>query len=81
MRPQSSLGRCEPEVRHFYYRCGTQCEIGSCLHKKLHRADDTERRVWAFVCDHFGDPERLRADLKRMIEMERGQLREPGSGS
>jgi DNA repair exonuclease SbcCD ATPase subunit len=32
---------------------------------------DTERRLWAFVRDLFDDPERLRADLERMIEMER----------
>jgi hypothetical protein len=34
---------------------------------------DTERRVWAFVHVLFGDPERLRADLERMIEMERAE--------
>jgi GNAT superfamily N-acetyltransferase len=66
MRPQGSLGRRSPEARYFYYRCGTQWDNGSCPHKKLHRAGDTERRVWAFVRGLFGDPERLRADLERM---------------
>jgi site-specific DNA recombinase len=71
MRPLSTLGSREPEARYFYYRCGTQWDNGECTHKKLHRAGDTERRVWAFVRDLFSDPERLRADLERMIEMER----------
>jgi site-specific DNA recombinase len=71
MRPQTSLGRRDPEARYFYYRCGTHWDNGSCTHKKVHRAVDTERRLWAFVRDLFGDPERLRADLERMIEMER----------
>jgi hypothetical protein len=71
MRPQSSLGRREPEARYFYYRCGTQWDGGECAHKKSHRAADTERQVWAFVRGLFGDPERLRADLERMIELER----------
>lgn len=31
---------------------------------------DTERPVWAFVRVLFGGPERLRADVERMIEME-----------
>jgi site-specific DNA recombinase len=75
MRPQSSLGRRSPEARYFYYRCGTQWDNGSCPHKKLHRAEDTERRVWAFVRGLFGDPERLRADLERMIEMEHAAAR------
>ena len=71
MRPQSALGRREPEARYFYYRCGTQWDTGDCNHGKLHRAADTERRVWAFVRNLFGDPERLRTDLERMVEMER----------
>jgi site-specific DNA recombinase len=75
MRPQSSLGRREPEARYFYYRCRTQWDGGECAHKKLHRAADTERRVWAFVRGLFGDPERLRADLERMIELERAASR------
>jgi site-specific DNA recombinase len=82
MRPQSSLGRRDPEARYFYYRCGTQWGNGSCPHNKLHRAVDTERRVWAFVHGLLSNPERLRADLERMIEVERaGHARRPGSGS
>jgi hypothetical protein len=68
-------GRRSAEARYFYYRCGTQWDNGSCPHKKLHRAEDTERWVWAFVRGLFGDPERLRADLERMIEMERAATR------
>jgi hypothetical protein len=75
MRPQSSLGRREPELRYFYYRRGTQWDSGDCTHSKLHRAEDTERRVWTFVRDLFSGPERLRADLRRMIEMERAANR------
>ena len=33
----------------------------------------TERPVWAFVRVRFGGPERLRADVERMIEMERAE--------
>jgi site-specific DNA recombinase len=29
MRPQTSLGRRDPEARYFYYRCGTQWDNGS----------------------------------------------------
>jgi DNA repair exonuclease SbcCD ATPase subunit len=64
-----------PTPAAFYYRCATQWDGGECAHKKQHRAADTERRVWAFVRGLFGDPERLRADLERMIELERAASR------
>jgi len=75
MRPKSSLGRRTPEATYFYYRCGPQWDNGSCPHNKQHRAEDTERRVWALVRRLLSDPERLRADLERMIEMERAATR------
>ena len=75
MRGHSSHGRGSTEPRYFYYRCGTQWDNGSCPHNKQHRAEDTEHLVWESVRGLLGDPERFRADLERMIEMERAATR------
>jgi hypothetical protein len=75
MRGHHSRGRGGPEPRYFYYRCGTQWDNGSCPHNKQHRAEDTEGLVWGFVRELLGDPQRLRTDLERMIEMERAATR------
>jgi len=35
-----------------------------------HRAEELERRIWEFVSDLMKNPDRLREDLERMIELE-----------
>jgi hypothetical protein len=55
--------------------CWTQWDNGSCPHNKQHRAEDVERLVWGSVRELLGNPKRLRADLERMIEMERAATR------
>jgi hypothetical protein len=76
----AELGRREPEARSFYYRCATQWDGGECARKKVHRAGDTEHRVWAFVRGLFGNAQRLGGGLERMIEMERAAPAETRTG-
>jgi site-specific DNA recombinase len=66
---------------YFYYRCSRRSRLGkeACPNGKNHRADQAESRVWEFVSGILKDPEKLEADLERMIEQERNGLRS-GSG-
>jgi site-specific DNA recombinase len=75
MRHHSSLGRRDPDVWYFYYRCAGQWDDGPCGHKKMYRAAEMEGRVWEFVCSLLTDPVQLRADLDVMIEEERKAMR------
>ena len=63
----------DQEKRHFYYRCRQRWRHGrdACENHKMHRADKAEARVWGTVCDLLKDPNQLRADLDKMIELER----------
>ncbi len=65
--------------RLFYYRCAGrykgQGSMVICSHKKHHRAEATEAEVWRLVRSLFEEPEQLRADLERMIELECGAMR------
>jgi site-specific DNA recombinase len=61
--------------RYYYYRCVTRWQHGTCRHKKTHPANDLEERVWGSVRALLSDPEELRADLDRMIEMKTNALR------
>jgi hypothetical protein len=59
-----------------YYKCSRLIRFGKdgCSPDRLktnHRAEEVERRVWEFVSDLMKDPERLREDLDRMIELEK----------
>jgi site-specific DNA recombinase len=64
-----------------YYRCARLARLGkgSCPSiespgsRKNHRAETVEGLVWEFVSELMKDPERLREDLERMIELEVGQ--------
>jgi site-specific DNA recombinase len=79
MRHHSSLGRRDPDVWYYYYRCAGQWDDGPCRHKKMYRAGEMEGRVWEFVCSLLTDPVQLRADLDAMIEAERKAMRgDPG---
>src|SRR5918995_4349641 len=62
---------------HFYYRCHQrwQRDREACQNHKLRRADEMEARVWDTISGLLRDPEQLRADLDKMIELERDSLR------
>lgn len=61
---------------NYYYRCAKhQRTVEGCSNRKHHRADKLEPQVWEFVSRLLKDPEQLRADLERMIELEREGMR------
>jgi site-specific DNA recombinase len=65
-----------PESRYvnYYYRCSkvqVNYAYKSCPNRKNHRADRLEPMVWDYVSGVMKNPEGLRADLDRMIELER----------
>jgi site-specific DNA recombinase len=63
--------------RRFYYRCRSRSRdgAGGCVHRKCHRADEVEPRVWNLISSLLKDPGRLKAGLEEMIEQERAGLR------
>ncbi len=66
----------KPTKRYYYYLCRKRHEkSGTCPNGKNYRADKVEPQVWAVVYDILTDPEQLRADLERMIELEREGVR------
>jgi hypothetical protein len=62
---------------HFYYRCPKRVRHGkeACPNRKNIRADSAEPRIWELVSGLLKEPERLKEDLDRMIELERKRLR------
>jgi hypothetical protein len=59
-----------------YYRCPKRLrDRESCPQPRNWRADRTEPAVWELVSGLLTDPEQLRADLERMVELERARLR------
>jgi site-specific DNA recombinase len=72
-----SVPRLAQPGRLFYYRCRKRNRHGpeACGHRKSHRADEVEPRVWDLVSGLLNDPERLKAGLEEMIEQERAGLR------
>ncbi len=65
--------------KRYYYRCVKRWQHGTCEHGKNHGANDLEAQVWNSVRALLSDPEELRADLDRMIEMKRNALRMNGA--
>ncbi len=66
----------------FYYRYGGRYNskngFATCDHTKHHRAEAIEAQAWRYVRGFLEDPEQLREDLERMIELEReGARRNP----
>jgi site-specific DNA recombinase len=60
----------------FYYRCPTRLrDRGACAQPKGRRADEVEPLVWEFVSEILTDPEQLRSDLEKVIELECEELR------
>ncbi len=63
-------------TRRYYYTCGkSNSDKVACHHRKNHRAVDLESEVWEHVSSIMKDPEQLRDDLERMIDLKREGLR------
>jgi site-specific DNA recombinase len=62
-----------PNGRHYYYVCKAKYRKGPefCTATRTRKATELEELVWAEVRAYLQDPERLRSDLNRMIELER----------
>ena len=60
-----------------YYRCPTRDRYGAgaCANSNKPRAEELEGRAWTFVSGLLRDPDQLREDLDRMIELERKNVR------
>jgi hypothetical protein len=60
-----------------YYRCSTRNRYGNeaCTNSNRPRAEQLEGRVWEFVFGLLTDPEQLREDMERMVELERKNVR------
>src|SRR5215218_5618784 len=59
-----------------YYKCARLVQHGKdgCSPERLrtnHRAEDIERKVWSTLSDLMKDPEQLRCDIDKMIELEK----------
>jgi small-conductance mechanosensitive channel len=81
MTTHSVWGPKSKHVNH-YYRC-SKAQVNyaykSCLNSEHHRADKLEPVVWDYVSGVMKNPEELRADLDRMIELaRRGTRGDPG---
>jgi site-specific DNA recombinase len=63
--------------RLFYYCCKAKYKHGAdfCQASRTHRAEKLEARVWGEVRSYLEEPERLRADLNRKIELEKSGAR------
>jgi site-specific DNA recombinase len=68
-----------PTKRCFYYVCKAPYKKGPefCTTTRTRKASDLEERVWSEVRAYLEEPERLRADLDRAIELERGERGDP----
>jgi site-specific DNA recombinase len=63
--------------RLFYYCCKAKYKKGVefCQASRTHRAEKLEALVWREVRSYLEEPDRLRADLNRKIELERSGAR------
>ena len=63
--------------RLFYYCCKAQYkkDVEFCQASRTHRAEKLEALVWGEVRNYLEEPERLRADLDRKIELDRSGTR------
>ena len=76
MNTETTSGARSRGRLYFYYRCGGYYKSkNGCDHGKHHRAEQAEVRVWEYIWDVLNDPEELRVDLERMIELEREGMR------
>ena len=76
MNTQTTTGGRSRDNVYFYYRCGGRYTTkNGCDHYKSHHAEEAEEKVWEYVRDLLKDPKELRADLERMVELERAAVR------
>ena len=63
--------------RLFYYNCKAKYKHGPdfCQATRTHSAEKLEARVWDEIRSYLEEPERLRADLTRKIELEKSSAR------
>jgi site-specific DNA recombinase len=75
MHPHTTTARTNK--RFFYYCCKAKYKKGAhfCMASRTHRAEKLEAQVWGEVRSYLEEPKRLRADLDRTIELERGGFR------
>jgi hypothetical protein len=73
MRAHSVRSAKSTHVNHYYHcsRVNVEYAYKSCPNRKSHRTDRLEPMVWNYVSGVMKNPEELRADLDRMIELER----------
>jgi site-specific DNA recombinase len=66
-----------PKKNHYYAcsRAKINYAYSACSNRKSHRADRLEPMVWEYVSGVMKDPEQLRDDLDRMIEVKRQERR------
>jgi hypothetical protein len=64
---------------YYYYRCIQHRKHGAagCSNHRSFNAPLIEQRVWDLVCGVLTEPEELREDLERMIELECEGTRDP----
>jgi hypothetical protein len=70
-----------PKKNHYYAcsRVRVDYPYAACSNRNSHRADRLEPLVWEYVSGVMKDPDQLRDDLDRMIELERrGRRGDPG---
>jgi Recombinase zinc beta ribbon domain len=80
MRAHSVRSGKSKHVNHYYHcsRVNVEYAQKTCPNRKSHRADRVEPLVWDYVSGVMKNPEELRADLDRMIELEtRGTRGDP----
>ena len=77
MRAHTVTSGNSPKVNHYYWcsRVNVNYAYKACSNRKVHRADWLEPLVWDYISKVMKTPEQLRADLDRMIELERGSMR------
>jgi hypothetical protein len=75
MQPKITRGSGTRKRVLFYYRCGGRYNskngFATCDHAKHHHAEAIEALAWRYVRELLENPEQLRGDLERMIELER----------
>jgi site-specific DNA recombinase len=66
-----------PKKNHYYAcsRANINYAYSACSNRKSHRTDRLEPMVWEYVSGVMKDPEQLRDDLDRMIELKRQERR------
>ena len=63
--------------RYFYYRCPKRAQHGNeaCPQTTFYVAQEVESEVWGVVRDTITNPEQLRSDLERMIQLKKQDKR------